>query len=96
MISYNAQLSCVTFKISGRSTGGTAKIEHLVRAINIYRHHNQGAKYIPVTIQLEDGISCRETAKQIITGYVRAAHTLENTVRKFGGWVDIDVGFVRL
>jgi hypothetical protein len=92
----NTQARNVYFKISGRSTGGTSKMEHLTEAINVYRHHFNTKGYVSIQIQLEDGLINPMTAKNIITGYKRAAYKMELLNRMNGGNITIDLGFVRL
>ena len=95
-IMHNPLNKNVYFKLSGRSTGGTDKIGHLIAAIHTYRLHHKTKGYVSISIHLEDGLISPVAAKGIILGYKRAAQLLEGMVRMQGGNLDIDLGFVRL
>ncbi|UAW01113.1 hypothetical protein [Vibrio phage BUCT194] len=92
----NQQTRCVYFKISGRSTGGTSKMEHITESINLYRQHFNTPGYVSIQIQLEDGLINPMTAKNIISGYKRAAYKMELLTRMNGGNITVDLGFIRL
>lgn len=95
-IQCNTAMKQVSFKLSGRSTGGTDKVGHLIKAINVYQNKFHNTGYVSVVIQLEDGALHKKTAKQIVRGYIQAAKSLERVSAKSGGQLDIDLGFVRL
>lgn len=74
------------FTISGRSTGGTAKMEHITEAYNAYKREFGVSSYVSIIIYLEDGAVPlnKYTAKAIVRGYKRAAKKLEDFVRSQG------------
>lgn len=77
-INVSAQTRNVSFTISGRSDGGTAKTSHLMKAYEKYVEHF-GSKNVLVIIYLADGIYPinKATAKAVIRGYKQAAKQLE-------------------
>lgn len=85
-ININHKPKSVSFTISGRSTGGTAKTEHLIKAYKTYVNEFKVSNYVTIVIYLEDGAVKlnKSTAKRIIHGYKKAAKDLENFVSSQG------------
>lgn len=87
------------FTVSGRSTGGTAKMEHLTEAYDAYVHELGKSSYVSIIIYLEDGAvpMNKATAKSIVRGYKRTAKKLESFVRSQGNpHFSLNLQFIRV